>query len=382
VGSYDPHSEDEDPPAGEEFAERPYGARPYGARPYGARPYGARPYGARPYGPRPYGARPYGARPYGARPYGARPYGARPYGARPYGARPYGARPSPTDIFDPEEWAAEIAELVCERSAVIRLGAMLTFATDELQVPVTDAATGFRAPGAPGPAPAPVQSIALRPGDWRLEATVALPIRLAPGLAADPELAFALKSDLADALALGADEAFLAGAAVGGPQGISDLVGRTGPAAGGGQRLQRLRDMAATIRDAHPVRNPGWILHPNALDDIARFLTRNGVVQAAQGRAVDTFPLLRYDGADGGMLLGLPFVTSNAAFGQNRPRVYLSGDWEEALIGLHPYFVTVAVPGASDAPGAPADPGEVVIAASLPLDFALRRPAAFAWSVS
>jgi hypothetical protein len=371
VGSYETHSEDEGPPADEgEFAERPYGARPYGARPYGARPYGARPYGARPYG---------------VRPYGARPYGARPYGARPYGARPYGARPSyPTDVFDPDEWSVDIAELVCERSAVIRLGAMLMFADDELQVPASDPAAGFRAPGAAGPAPGAMQSIALRPGDWRLEASVAVPIRLFPGLGANPELVSTLKVDLAEALALWADQAFLLEqAAVGGPRGISDLVGRTGPAAGGGELLERLRNMASAVRAVRPVRNPGWILHPGALDDIAEFLTRTGLGEdRAEGRAVDTFPLLNYDGADGGMLLGFPFVVSAGAVRGNRTRVYFSADWEEAWIGLDPNFVTVAVPGASAAAGAPAAPGEVVITASIPLDFTLRRPPAFAWTVS
>jgi Phage capsid family len=379
VSPHGTRSEDEGlETAGDEFAERPIGARPIGARPIGARPIGARPIGARPIGARPIGARPIGARPIGARPIGARPIGARPIGARPIGARPYSS-----DVFDPDEWGEDIAELVGERSTVIRLGATLAFGEDELQVPASDPAAGFRAPGAPGPAPGAMQPIALRPGDWSLEASVAVPVRLIPGLAANPELAFTLKLDLAEELALRADEAFLVGAAVGGPQGISDLVARTGPAAGGGQRLQRLRGIAASVRAARPVRNPGWILHPTALDDIARFLTRNGVVQSAQqGRAVDTFPILRYDGADGGMLLGFPFVTSTAAFGAGRPRVYFSVDWEQAWIGLDPYFVTVAVPGASAAPGAPAAPGQVVITASMPLDFILRRAAAFAWSVS
>lgn len=395
MGPDETHPEDEGLPTGEHgpwerpYGTRPYGTRPYGTRPYGTRPYGTRPYGTRPYGTRPYGTRPYGTRPYGTRPYGTRPYGTRPYGTRPYGTRPYGARPYVDDVlgggqFDPGEWGAEIAELVCERSAVIRLGATLMFADDELQVPVSNTAAGFRAPGAAGPVPGVTPSIALRPGDWRLEASVTVPIRLFHGLAASPDLASTLKVDLAEALALWADQAFLLEqAAVGGPEGISDLVAGTPPAAGGGQLLQRLRNMASGVRAVHPVRNPGWILHPRALDDIAEFLTRNGVLGApAQGRAVDTFPLLKYDGADGGILLGFPFVTSAAALRGNRRRVYFSADWEEAWIGLDPYFVTVAVPGASAAAGAPAASGDVVITASMPLDFILRRAPAFAWTVS
>lgn len=356
-----------------EFIDRPVGARPVGARPVGARPVGARPVGARPVG----------ARPVGARPVGARPVGARPVGARPVGARPYWASAWEGDVLDPVVWSADITELVYERSAVMRLGATVVFGIDELQVPVSTPATGFRASGAVGPAPGGTVSVVLRPGDWKLEASIFVPVRLLYGLAANPHLAYAIKVDLAEALALTADQAFLSGAALGGPQGIGDRVARTGPAGGGGQLLTRLRSMSSAVRAAHPVRSPGWILHPGALDDIAQFLTRNGLTQAAaEGRTVDTFPLLRYDGSDGGTLLGFPFVTSAPAAAANQTLAYLSADWQEAWIGLDPYGVTVAVPGASAAAGAPAGSGDVVITASMPLDFTLRRPAAFAWAVS
>lgn len=358
--------EDED-----EFADRPIGARPIGARPIGARPIGARPIGARPIGARPIGARPIGARPIGARPIGARPIGARQWAAASGGA-----------AFDPDEWGADIGELLCERSAVMRLGATVVFGTDELQVPVSNPAVGFRAPGKAGQAPGATPPAVLRPGDWGLEASVSLPVRAWPGLESNADLAFSVKVDLAEALALGADQAFLRGAVVGGPGGIGDQVARTGPANGGGQRLQRLRDLAAAVRAALPARNAGWILHPGVLDDLARFLTRDGVTQSAQGRGVDTFQLLRPDGADGGTLLGFPFLTSAAASDGNRRLVYCAADWQEAWIGLDPYLVTVGVRGAGAGAAAAAGPEEVVITASMPLDFTLRQPAAFAWCVS
>ena len=93
-----------------------------------------RPYGGRPYGGRPYGGRPSGGRPYGGQPYGGRPYGGKPYGGKPYGGRPIGQHGDPGGFLDLDEWSADIGELVCERSAVIRQGATL-FAGDELELP-------------------------------------------------------------------------------------------------------------------------------------------------------------------------------------------------------------------------------------------------------
>jgi HK97 family phage major capsid protein len=383
VGSYHPDSEDEGPPAGEdESAERPYGARPYGTRPYGARPYGARPYGARPYGARPYGARPYGARPYGARPYGARsyggrPYGARPYGARPYGARPYGARPYPTDVFDPDEWSVDIAELVCERSAVIRLGGRLLTADHELPVATFDAAAAFRAPGAGAPAPgiAGVAPVPLHPGDWQLDAGVVVPPELRRSSLTDPELADTLKLDLAEAVALGADQTFLQGVGPVGPQGIATRVGQRPPA---GDLLATARALVAALRPAAAAphfRNPGWIMAPGTLDALTTLRTRTGLDAsgAASARSLDSYRLLQLDGVDGGMFLGFPFVTSAGA----GPNLYFAADWEEAWIGVDPSFVSVYV--SNEPPPDPPGRG-VVIRATMPLDFALRRDNLFVWS--
>ena len=357
-------------------ADDELGGRPYGGRPYGGRPSGGRPYGGRPYGGRPYGGKPYGGRPYGGRPYGGKPYGGKPYGGKPYGGKPYGGKLADVGV-DFDEWGAEIGEGVCDRSAIIRLGATVVFGTDELQIPAPVAAGAFRAPGAAAPVPAAANPpVPLVPGEWRLEASVAIPIGVVPGVLENPALASTLKDDLAQELALRADEAFL-GTSAGGPPGIGARP-VFGPAGGGGQRLRRLRDLAAATRAAQTPRNPGWVVHPQALDTLARFLTRNGIVQAAAGRSLDSLALLCPDRADGGTLLGSRFVTSEAAIlVANRPRVYYSADWEEAWIGFDPSFVTVA---ASGGPAGTA-PGQLVITASMPLGFALRRPAAFGWAV-
>ncbi len=355
----------------DELGERPYGGRPYGGRPYGGRPYGGRPYGGRPYGGKPYGGKPYGGKPYGGRPYGGRPYGGKPYGGKPYGGRLAGAdddRP-----FDPGEWGAEIAELVCEYSAAIRAGSTLVFGESEVQIPIVNAAAGFRAPGAP-PLPAvPVVQVLLQPGEWQLEATISGPLGLVSGISARPDLAAALKGDLAEALARGLDQAALVGNPPGlGPQGIQNLLPAS-PGPGVPELLSWVRAMAAGVRANNPVRTPSWILTPGALTKIAQFLTEDGVnappAAGPPGRSVDTFPLLTYDGVDGGALLGYPFVTARVNGAVNG--VYFSADWREALVGLDPSAVTVGIRGAGAA--------QVAVTATMPLDFNLRWPPAFAW---
>jgi hypothetical protein len=378
----------------DEFRRRPFGARfyevdPYG-RPFSAKPFSAKPFSAKPFSAKPFSAKPFSAKPFSAKPFSAKPFGAKPFSAKPFSAKPFSARLPGTDDgsgIDLDEWGGDIAELICERSAVMRLGATIVFAEAELQIPLSDPAAGFRAPGAAGPAPAPTTPVVLRPGEWRLQASVALAIGLAAGIADNPGLGWTVKADLAEALARGADAAFL-GTAAGGPTGISALVSITGPATGGGQVLQRLRRLASAARTAHPTATPGWILHPDALTTIAEFLTANGVMQApTAGRAVDTFSLLRHDGRGGGILVGYPFVTSEAAKAGNQNQVYFSTDWDEAWIGLDPSFVTVEASAGGPGPAAAA-PGQVTFTASMQLDFALRRAVrstptgpvhAFAW---
>jgi len=359
---------------------RPYGGKPYGGKPYGGKPYGGKPYGGKPYGGKPYGGKPYGGKPYGGKPYGGKPYGGKPYGGKPYGGKPYGGKSDVSDPGDWDEWSVDIGELVCERSAVIRQGATL-FTGDELELPALAAAPAYRAPGQPSQAPLPPAQPppSLRPGAWTLEAVVAVPLTILGVITANPDVAYMLKLDLAESLAQRADATFLAGtAAGGGPPGIADLVARTpGPVAGGGQRLQRLRNLVAAIRATEPLRNPGWVLHPAALDAVATFFTRDVVTAstASGRRSVDTFDIFKYDGADGGMLLGFPFLTSAGAVWRQRPAAFFSADWEEAWIGFDPSFIRVTFPGAGAG-------GAINLTVSMQLDFALRRTSAFAWAVA
>lgn len=352
-------------------------ARPFGARSEGARPFGARPFGARaetdddkPFGARPFGARGTDERPFGARPFGARPFGARPFGARPFGARPFGARLFAGDddgVLVRRYWSAVLAELVCERSTVIRMGATLATGFEQ-RVPVFNPVAGIRAAGGPGPVPAPYPAAAeptLRPGEQALEAAVEIPDRLADPIAEHEEAAWCLLLDLAEELALQLD-----GACFGVPAWPAPVPA---PAT---QPLRRLRNLVQGVRNAHPVRNPGWIIHPNALNNIARFLTIDGetVGTAATGRTVDSFQwLLTPDGVDGGTLLGFPFLTSAAAGTPASPLLYFSADWQEAWLGVEPYLARLDVTG-EPAPS----PDSTVLRASLPLDFVLRRAAAFA----
>jgi capsid protein len=374
------------PYGGRPYGGRPYGGRPYGGRPYGGRPYGGRPYGGRPYGARledekPYGGRPYGGRPYGGRPYGGRPYGGRPYGGRPYGGRPYGGRRSAESGIDIDEWSADVGDIFCERSAVVRLGATLVASEDALPVGAFDAEADFRVPGGAVPAPATVVGggpAQLRPGDWMLEAGIVVEPELRRALAADPELAVVLKVDLADALARRADEAFLQGA---GPPGPAGIEANGLPAAAGADLLATGRQVLLTVRPVPAIGPPpvpapvfgapGWVLASNTLDALTVLQTPDGLGEAA-GRSLDSYRLLQLDGVDGGQFLGYPFLLSAGAAPGN---LYFGTDWREALVGIDPSFVSVWV----SAEPPPAGDG-FVVRASVALDFALRRPNAFAWA--
>ncbi len=350
--------------------------RPYGGRPYGGRPYGGKPYGGKPYGGKPYGGKPYGGKPYGGRPYGGRPYGGKPYGGRPYGGKPIGQQGDPGGFLDLDEWSADIGELVCERSAVIRQGATL-FAGDELQLPSFAPTPAYRGPGQPAPAPIPAGiAPALRPGEWSLETVIAVPLTILGVINTNPDAAYMLKLDLAEGLAQRADATFLEGTASGGgPQGIADLAPQITQPTGVGQQLKRLRNLVGAVRAAEPLRNPGWVLHPTALDAVATFLTNDAVSSTGSGRrSVDTFDIFKYDGVDGGMLLGFPFLTSTGAVVRNRPAAFFSADWQEAWIGFDPSFITVTFPGTGAG-------GALDLAASMRLDFALRRTKPFACAV-
>jgi Phage capsid family len=319
--------------------------------------------------------RPYGARPYGARPYGARPYGARPYGARPYGARPYGARRADdaSGHLDPDEWSRDIAEIFCGYSAVVRLGATIVATDNEVWVSAFDVAPDFRNPGSAPAAPGASALQSLRPRDYVLEAGLAVPHAVVRGIEADPDLAHMLKLDLARGLAVRADRAFLGDAAPTLPRGVRATAGQTAPDP---DVLKLARTIVRDVRArAREFRCPGWVLSPGALEQLSRLQTADGLVQGA-GRSLDTFPLLRLDGADGGTLLGYPFVTSLAEADEEADAgtLYFAADWQEACIGVDPSFVIV------DEPAEPVAAGATVIRGSMSLDFLLRRPDGFAWS--
>jgi hypothetical protein len=311
-------------------------------------------------------ARPFGPKPFGPKPFGPKPFGPKPFGPKPFGPKPFGPKHGAEGESCPSEaWNADarLAELVCERSAVIRMGVTFVVGT-KVRVPAFEPEVGFRPPGDPGPAPGATAEldVPLRPGEWALEAAAAIPDRILDDIGERAEIAESFVVDLAEALAVGVDGACL-GTLAGGPDGIDPLVG-----ASPGGLLDGLRDIVEDTRAARPARNPGWILHPEALDRIGRFVLADHTVDGSQ--------LLKLDGADGGMLLGFPFLTSTAAGDATDPRAYFSVDWQEAWLGVEASFVELYLSDES----APAS-DSTVLRASLPLDFALRRSAAFAWTV-
>ena len=186
----------------------------------------------------------------------------------------------------------------------------------ELWIPTATPDTIFR--DAPAK-PAPITATRLNPRHARLEAWVFVPDALYRHLGKNPELADVLKSDLADSLARGADEAFLGADKAfkdGGvpPPGhflaLSELT-RPGDLPDG-DLLEKVRHILSGIRQKPTChfRSPGWILDPRTLDDLTRL--------DSTATTLDRFRLLTLDGSDGGTLVGLPFVTSGAAAVQPR----------------------------------------------------------------
>jgi hypothetical protein len=329
----------------------------FGDRPAGMRPAGMRPAGMRPAGMRPAGMRPAGMRPAGMRPAGMRPAGMRPAGMRPAGMRPAGMRDDDDmrDRLDPDEWSADVAELFCAYSAVIRSGARLVLGEFDLIVP----SESLR--GVPEYLPPPVETDPdgeepatlgaardalieaaaassaslttrrLRPRDNELTLTLEVRDQLLRGLVEHPEIAWALKEDIARALALRADTAFL--------ERIATPERQHAPGPG---PLETTRAMVAALREESRVHfaNAGWILDPSTLAALTNVLTRNTLRKNSNGATLDSMAsgqLLAPDGADGGVLLGYPFILSTAAGG----RIYFSADWSEAWIGADPGLVSI-----------------------------------------
>ena len=221
--------------------------RPAGMRPAGMRPAGMRPAGMRPAGMRPAGMRPAGMRPAGMRPVGMRPAGMRPVGMRPAGMRPYEDAAEPVTSM-PSEWSADVACLFCEYSAVMRLGATLSFGLSELPYPSppvlgtprylpeprlgesmddkADSATATKIAAAVADVSKETATQLsyrrLKPRSHELTIQIAVRNRLVRSIVEHPEVAWTLKQDIAAALAFRADQGFLYGdAAEHGPRGIA-----------------------------------------------------------------------------------------------------------------------------------------------------------------
>jgi HK97 family phage major capsid protein len=280
-------------------------------------------------------------------------------------------------VLDPDEWSADVAELVCQRSAVIRLGATVVSDEYELHAPAIDStprAPDYVKEGGEKPI-LKRRELTLRPRDHELAAKVVLPDRVARDTAADPLLALAVKEDLAEALALRADRAFLSGAGPA-PVGVAGLVPGVGAQA---DILSTGRALLTQIRTVDPLLNPafrapGWVLHPATLDALVQEKARPSSTTV---ETVDIVSggLLCLDGADGGEFLGYPFVVSAAAFDAGSRRMYFSADWRQAWIAVDGVLVDVDISG-----DVHFQTDETVIRATMCHDFGLARPEAFTWS--
>jgi hypothetical protein len=402
---------------------RPAGMRPAGMRPAGMRPAGMRPAGMRPAGMRPAGMRPAGMRPAGMRPAGMRPAGMRPAGMRPAGMRPAGMRPyddAGDSYLDADDWSADVSCLFCEYSAVLRLGGRLTHDVTELPISEWPARNAQYVPQAApidpdpaGPAAAADQDLAanaaapqpqvdpadtqlfyrrLQPRSRELTLRIAVPNRLVRSITEHPELAWALKEDIARALASRADAGFLHGDPddanePGQVRGITNTR-RVRPEFGADEDLLQIaRTMVAGLRRTRGIefRDAGWVLHPNTLQALTELATVDGRTMSAKGTAssLDAFgagQLLAQDGSDGGILLGYPFVVTEAAADAPREdprnsRMYFASDWGAAWVSATSPLVEVDFSG-----DIRFNQDETVVRAIMHHDFALSRPEFFTYT--
>ncbi len=394
------------PPPRTPSVGRTSGPLPSGAR--GGWPPPQTPYPPRPYPPR--GGWPPPQTPYPPRgdwpPPVQTPYPPRPYPPRPYPPRPYPPRDERPDCsLDPFEWSADVAELFCAESALVRLGARLVYDEDDLPIAAierqgdSEAPEYVKRPESTDPASsdepklkkseekktARVSERHLRPKEHELAVKVIIPNDLACTLAAYPDVAWALKQDLARALALRADQAFLHGA--GGntptPLGITHTH-PVDPLVAGADLLALVRLMVKTARQRGRFGCAGWILHPNTLNDLSEIFTSSGMTAAQVAAAgvvppgawtLDAVTLLTHDGSDGGVLVGYPFIVTPAAQDGNSTMLHFSSDWSEAWIAAHRQLVTVDV-----STDVNFQTDEMVIRAVMHHDFAVRRPRYFVYA--
>jgi hypothetical protein len=227
----------------------------------------------------------------------------------------------------------------------------------------------------------------LHPKNHELAVKVIIPNDLACTLVEYPDVAWALKSDLARALALRADRAFLHGDGQVEPLGITNtsLVSPAGAAAG---LLELVRLMVRTVRRRGVDGRfgcAGWILHPNTLDALSGILSSDGLATRPPGPpgvpgppgawTLDAVTLLAHDGRDGGVLVGYPFVVTPAAQVGNAPMIHFSSDWTEAWIGAYRRLVTIDVSA-----DVQFQTDETVIRAVMKHDFVVRRPSYFVYA--
>ena len=342
-------------------------------------------------------------------PYPPRPYPPRgdwpppqtPYPPRPYPPRPYPPREEAPDCtLDPFEWSADVADLFCAESALVRLGARLVYDEDDLPI----AAIEWQADGANRPKylerpketepkstedpelkesekkpEARVSERHVHPKEHELAVKVIIPNDLACTLAEYPDVAWALKHDLARALALRADQAFLHGAGPPDPLGITQTGLVQAPAQAAADLLALVRLMVSTVRTRVDARFgcAGWILHPDTLDQLSKLVTADGLNVGAGAGAwtLDAVTLLTNDGGDGGMLVGYPFIVTRAARDGNATMLHFSSDWSEAWIGAHRRLLTVDV-----SVDVQFQTDETVIRAVMYHDFVVRKPSYFTYA--
>jgi hypothetical protein len=309
--------------------------------PFPPRPYPTRPYPTRPYPTRPYPTRPYPTRAYGAAEPALRPYPTRPYPTRPYPTRPYPTRDdaearvdAPDPGLDADEWTADVSELFLARSAVVRMGATVVAGVGYVPVPrAMQPEPDYLPRKVPSSDPdqdeetdptkplTGVEVRALVPRRLELGWTVAVPDDLVRDLSEQPEPAWALKEDIATALAQRADRQFLTGGAFPPPEGAAEPANAAVRAI-----LTAIRGIADGAFEY-----AGWILSAATLDLLA--------ATPAGPRTWDSTRLVMPDGSDGGSLLGYPFVLSAAA----DDVIYFSADWSQLWIGVERRPVTVAI---------------------------------------
>jgi HK97 family phage major capsid protein len=284
---------------------------------------------------------------------------------------------------------------------VIRLGARVVFDEDGFSVPAIEPRLGvqgyLRQPAVTDPRsdeepklaeseekrPTGLSQRRLRPREHELAVKVALPNQLMRDVVEYPELAWALKEDIAEVLAFRADQAFLNGAGNPEPLGICNTAGvatagiaAIWPPRTGTDRLNATRAVVEQLRRVgQPFRNPGWILHPSTLDTLASPGVGTLASPRVEGTRADTTRLLAYDGRDGGTLLGYRFLVSAAAMDGGVNRMYFSSDWTEAWVAADRELVTIDV-----STDAHFETDETVVRAVMHHDFAVRRPEFFVFA--